>query len=458
MLQKAASTEAAGTQTRLARIADICASIEVPEGTAADRVRSAGTDLMACVLAGASHPFSRKTRAALQTYQGTAPVFGAGVKLPAPFAALCNAIAGHAFEFDDWEEPGNTHPSVVMFPALWALAAERGASGGDLARAYATGFEVIVCLGKGLNYEHYNKGWHSTATLGVIGAAAACARLLRLLPEQTAHAMSLAITQASGYTCQFGSGAKPLQAGFPARDGLMAAQLAEQGMTGQPGALDGETGFAGLMASGDLAKLDRAIADCRGTALQDWGIVQKPYPSCGYTHRLVDCGRELSGRIDPSDIVQVRAELPDFHAAILPYDRPQTRSEALFSIPFCVATALLRGGLSLSDLEEEARCRPDLLALIEKVEVVPHAPARPQMNYDPEQPDRLTVILKNHDHQTASCAYPTGAPQNPMSDTDIRRKFETAAPKTPSRVLDALMRWDQANDINTVLEPFGDIR
>lgn len=455
MLEKIARTQSTGLTSRLQKLASVCAGIATPKGQAAQTVRYSGIDLMACVLIGAMHPAAEQARTALRSYTGSAPIFGTGNCLAAPFAALCNAVAGQAFELDDWEEPGNTHPSVVLFPALWALAAERGASGADITRAYAAGFEAITCLGSGLNFEHYKKGWHSTATLGVIGAAAACANLLRLSAGQTAHAMSLAISQSSGLTCQFGSGAKPLQAGFPARDGMMAALFAEQGLTGQPGALDAEAGFANLMADGDLAKLDRAIDAASGRALEDWGIILKPYPSCGYTHRLVDCARELSGKFALDEIVSIEAELPDFHAAILPFRHPADRAEALFSIPFCVSTALLNGNLTLADLETRAWEAPATRALIDKVEIKPHRPIHPERNYDPEQPDRLTVTLSCGEAYTATCAYPRGAPQNPLSEDALRAKLEAAAPDLQNETIEALMNWDMANDINETLVRFG---
>ena len=442
--------------SRLFRMAQLTAAVTPPQGQARDFVRGAGIDVMGCILSGAGHPLARQAREALSLYAGPSPIFGTGQKTAAPLAALCNAVAGHTSDFDDWEEPGNTHPSVIILPALWALATERGATGPAVAAAYAAGFEVIARLGEALNFEHYNRGWHSTATLGVVGVAAAVSRLLNLDAERTTNALSIALSQASGYTCQFGSDAKPLQAGFAARDGLMAALLAERGAKGKAEVLDGPTGFVALMAHGELARLDRVLEAMDGRALETWGILMKPYPSCGYTHRLIDCALELVGRFEVSKVSVIKAELPDFHYAILPYDRPQSRSEALFSVPFCVATALLRGGLGLSDFTNAARADPALRALIEKIEVLPQAPRRPCLNYDPDQPDRLHVTLSSGATLSASCAYPKGAPQNPMSSAELRAKLEAIAGPYPSSDIDRLMAWDQANDINEVLNQFGE--
>ena len=135
--------------SRLERIAEVTAAMGPPQGRGRAAVRAAGLDIMGCILMGADHPSARQARAALSAYAGEAPVFRAGLSLPAPFAALCNGTAAHAYEFDDWEEPGNTHPSAVLFPALWAMAAERGASGEEIATAYGAGFEVIAPAGPG---------------------------------------------------------------------------------------------------------------------------------------------------------------------------------------------------------------------------------------------------------------------------------------------------------------------
>ncbi len=442
--------------SRLHRLAQLTTVMVPPQGQARDYIRGAGIDVMGCILCGAEHPLARQTREALGFYPGSSPIFGAGQKTAAPFAALCNAVAGHTSDFDDWEEPGNTHPSVIILPALWALAAERGASGSAVAAAYAAGFEAIARLGEALNFEHYNRGWHSTATLGVVGVAAATSRLLNLDAKRTTNALSLALSQASGYTCQFGSDAKPLQAGFAARSGVIAGLLAERGASGKADVLDGPTGFINLMAHGKLARLDRVLEAMDGRALERWGIITKPYPSCGYTHRLIDCALELAGRVEASKVSFIKAELPDFHYAILPYDRPQSRSEALFSVPFCVATALLRGGLGLADFGDAARAEPALKAMIEKIEVAPQPARRPSLNYDSEQPDRLHVTLSSGATFSASCAYPKGAPQNPMSLAELRVKLESIAGPYPASSVDQLIAWDNADDINVVLNQFGD--
>ncbi|MGI9407782.1 MAG: MmgE/PrpD family protein, partial [Hyphomicrobiaceae bacterium] len=169
-------------------------------------IRHALIDTLGCILAGAREPVARQTLETARNWgAGEAPVYGTGVHLPAPWAAMVNATAAHALEFDDWEVPGNTHPSAVLIPALLAAAAsgEHTVSGADIVDAYAMGFEVIARIGEAVNFEHYNDGFHSTATLGAIGAAGGVTRLMKLDAETTANALALSVSQAIGYACQF---------------------------------------------------------------------------------------------------------------------------------------------------------------------------------------------------------------------------------------------------------------
>lgn len=310
-------------------------------------------DCFGCILAGADSEVARRAAAAFDHLgTGSAPLFCTKHTLPAPSAALVNAVAGHAWDLDDWEEPGNTHPTVVLLPALLAAAHLKPVSGQDLLAAYAVGCEIIMRLGETVTLDHYARGFHSTATLGTIGAAAAVGRQLGLDAAQIAQALSIATSRAVGYTVQFGSNAKPLQAGFAAQAGVEAAVLAAQGATGQPQVLDHPRGFAGLLGDHDADRLAQTPQRLGSPwALDEYGLVLKPWPSCGYTHRVMTAALSVRDRVLPrlDQITAIRARMPDFHYEILPFDRPRTRNEALFSAPACIAQALITGGLTLAD-------------------------------------------------------------------------------------------------------------
>jgi len=438
------------TASHLARFAVTARPDPAVEAVAAPAI----LDCIACILAGADSPAATRSRAALAPLgSGPVPALGTALTLPAPTAALVNAVAGHAWDMDDWEEPGNTHPTVVLFPALLAAAHLRPVSGAELLAAYAVGIEVIMRLGEAITLEHYKRGFHATATLGAIGAAAAVARLLALSEDQAEHALALSVSQALGYTAQFGSTAKPLQAGFAARTGVEAALLARAGATAQPHVLDDQRGFAGLLAPHDPARL-AAIPErlCAPWGLLQYGLAFKPWPSCGYTHRLMTAAAEIRIRLggETAGITAIRACLPDFHHAILPFHQPGNQAEALFSAPASIARMLASGGLTLADGAAEFWTEPEIRRLIALTELRAEPVRDRSLNFDPDQPDRLSVTLADGLELSASCAYPLGAPQNPMPPDQLAAKWHEITGR-PISQYHAMLRWPQAPDIAAFL-------
>lgn len=423
-------------------------------------LRNAVVDTIGCVHAGCAKEVAARTRRAVSAMGGTGPARIIGTRLwaPRPQAAFLNAVAGHALDFDDWEIPGNTHPSVVMVPALLA-AAEVPVTGRHLAEAYIVGFEVIARLGETLNFEHYDNGWHTTATLGAFGAAAAVARLLGLDAGRTGDALALAASSATGFTCQFGSDAKPIQAGFAARAGVEAAFLARAGCTAQAHVLTHARGFGALTGGLSFARLDAALARLgEPLALAQHGIVLKPWPTCGYTHRAMSCALALHDRVAGRRIASIEIALPDFHAAVLPFRAPTSRVEALFSLPFVVAMGIARGDITLADLDRGAWRDAPVADLIARTAVSPFTPARPDMNYAPEDPDRLTITMADGTRYEASCVYPFGAPQAPMSTHAVRAKLAANCGSAAPACLDALFDWIEADDALALLTRTGDRR
>ena len=413
-------------------------------------IAPAVADCFGCILSGAQSEVSRKVQAALAALgEGHTPTYGTSAQLPAPYAALVNAVAGHAWELDDWEELGNTHPSVVLVPALLAAAQLRSASGREMIQAYAVGAEIIMRLGEVISLDHYARGFHATATLGAIGAAGAVARLMGLSADQMAHALAISVSQAVGYTAQFGADAKPLQAGFAARAGVEAAVLAAGGATGQAVALDNPRGFVGLMGDHAVERLE-ALPDRLGApwALAAHGLVIKPWPSCGYTHRLMTAALELrpavQGRLD--QITAIHGVMPDMHHAILPFHQPRSDREALFSAPACVAQVLVTGELTLDDCAATFWTVPEVARLIGLTEVTSEPSLDPSRNYHPDQPDRLRITFDGEGVVEASCAYPLGAPQAPMSEGQLKAKWQAVTGREGA-VFDRLLDWPAAVDV-----------
>ena len=222
---------------------------------------------------------------------GTSTVLGRGTILPARFAAFLNGMAIHADDFDDTQLavlPDRvygllTHPTAPVLPAVLALAEREGGSGADLLAAYLVGVEVECAVAESINPRHYEAGFHSTGTAGTFGAAAGAARLLGYDARQTAAALSLAGSQASGLRENFGTMTKPFHAGRAAESGLLAASLAGQGFTTAPNILEARRGFFSAAGGGyDPAKITDQLGD--PWTFADPGVSIKPYPSGSLTH------------------------------------------------------------------------------------------------------------------------------------------------------------------------------
>ncbi len=413
-------------------------------------VAAAVADCFGCILAGSESDPARRARDGLAGIAaGEVPALGTTARFAPGHAALVNAVAGHALGLDDWEEVGCSHPSVVMVPALLAAAHMRPASGARFFEAYCVGFETISRIGQAVTLHHHGRGFDSTATLGAAGAAAAVARLNRLDQDQTADALAIAVTQAVGYMLQFGTNAEQLQAGFAARAGFEAVRFAAAGISSRPEVLDDARGFGGLLGAGSEEQFRRAVLGLgRPWALEERGVILKPWPSCASTHRQMTIALRLrdrvAGRLD--EITGLHATIPDFHDVIPPVELPETAEEAKLSVPACIAQMLVHGRLGLQDIEAGFWRDPEVERLI-RLTTVSSEPARtPALDHDPGQPDLLTIHFGPNESIHASCVHPLGAPRNPMSPERLAAKFHEITGRDPSG-FSWILTWPAAPDI-----------
>src|SRR5262245_44737416 len=217
------------------------------------------TDTLAVAIAGASDEAALIARRIAGNQAGACLAWGTGSRLGALDAAFVNGIAANVLDFDDCTDNLGGHPSSPILPALIALAEEREATGKDLLTAYVAGFETETAIGRGVNFHHYEKGWHPTATLGVFGAGAACARLMALDSSQIAHVLALCASLAAGLKSNLGSMAKPLHVGHCSRSGLLAARLAAEDFTGNADALEHHQGFLEVFNGAGQYRIDRIL-------------------------------------------------------------------------------------------------------------------------------------------------------------------------------------------------------
>ena len=285
-------------------------------GEAMREARLALLDTLACIIAGAGEHQAKAAYAAMLAAEAKGPVRTVagpeGLSLPA--AALVTGAAAHALDYDDYESVGATHPSVPIPAALLPLAALRGSTLNDVLEAFVVGYEALVRVSQPLGYPHYAAGWHSTSSIGPFAAAAATARLLRLAPGPSAHALGLAASMAAGLKAQFGSDTKAIHAGLAARAGLEAALLAQAGITAKPGLFEAPYGFMACYgAPGSPGHEGRFVlpGGSDTPAIVHHPILRKPWPSCAYTHRPIGAALTLARQVRPGEIRAGRISLPE---------------------------------------------------------------------------------------------------------------------------------------------------
>jgi 2-methylcitrate dehydratase PrpD len=306
--------------------------------------------------------------------QGAALIFGGRERVDALSAALINGTASHALDFDDCNNTLGGHPSAPILPALWTLAT--GASGKAFIAAYAAGFETECKLARAVNFHHYEKGWHPTATLGTFGAAAACAHFLRLSPDKIATALALAASMASGIKANFGTMTKPFHIGHAARNGLLAALLAEEGMTANHGALEHEQGFFAVFNGAGNFAADRILAEwAKPFDLAEPGIAFKRHPCCGSTHPAADAMLHLrqAHALAPDGVTKIESWTHPRRLAHTNRPDPQSGLDGKFSIQYVLARALMHGIVSLEHFSDDAVRDGAARALTAKVNAQPDA-------------------------------------------------------------------------------------
>jgi len=382
-------------------------------------------DTLGCAIAGSVEPAGRIARE-LWCADGGSPratVIGSGaespVRLPAASAAMVNAIAGHALDYDDVNAMG--HPSVPVVPAALAAAEDTNSGGRDLLTAYVCGVELETRLARAFGESHYLLGWHSTSTLGVMGAAAAAARIYRLSAEQVAIAFGIAASQACGLRQNFGTATKPFHPGHAAWAGLNAARLARAGFTADTSILEAPQGYFHVFSAGPY-DLSRPMAEPDRWEMVAPGLSVKKYPCCYCTHASIDAVLALKARLKfaPVDVVAVRAALTPFFLSPLIHHRPRTGLEGKFSLEYTIAAAILDSKVVLATFTEEMVRREEARRLIEKVIPGTHTEGGEGLRGTLA---RVTVELGDGRRMLEEIAEPRGTAKNPLSDDELAEKF-----------------------------------
>jgi 2-methylcitrate dehydratase PrpD len=417
-------------------------------------------DTVGVTLAGASEPAARIV-AQVATPDPTGPcgVLGTRARGIAVAAALANGTAAHALDFDDMCFVSLAHPSAPLVAAALAAAELVDAPGRALLDAYIVGFEIEGRLGRTMNPRHYERGWHCTSTLGTIGAAAAASRLLGLDADAAAHAIAIAASEASGLKENFGTMVKPLHAGLAARNGLLAALLAQAGLSASADAVAGAQGFLVAMSSErDAAALDAIAADLGARwEIVDTGITVKLYPSCAATHPMLDVLLDLrrEHQFTGADVDAIFVGVDPITPTVLMHDHPTTGLQAKFSMPFCAAAAASRGHVGIETFDDHTLRDPSVDAVRSRVTM--SVDATLDSGAPPLTQARVRVRLRDGRVLERLASGARGYAERPASDDELGRKFLSCATRVlvdaaAQEALDALRAIETARSVRSVID------
>ena len=430
---------------------------DFPE-TLLDEGRRCVTDGVGVILAGSVDTCSRlvQDQIAVQGGNPEASVFGpSGLRAPASLAARANGTAGHALDFDDTQlsnAPDRifgllTHPTVAPLAAGLAMAEREDASGARLLEAFLVGFEVECKISEAVHPRHYMEGFHSTATVGTLGAAATAAKLAGLDREQLAMALGIAASLASGIRLGFGTMTKPLHAGRAAENGILAVDLAARGYTSGRDALEATWGFFRVFGGGfDPDRLN--LGD--PYTLLDPGVSVKMFPCGSLSHPSLAA---LLERIRTEDLAPADIERITFRAGRnilnpLRYLDPQNALEGKFSVPFLLASAVLRRRVGIPEFSDDFVRSPEVVAMMRRVSVEfdPEIDAR---GYD-RMRSAMDLRLRDGTEITVEADVYPGGPERPLTRGELRDKFrDCAAQALPSdRAEEALALVERVDEVS----------
>ena len=372
-------------------------------------------------------------------------VIGQGFKTSPLNAALANGTAAHALDFDhSFTIMGQ--PTAPIIPAVFALGESLGVNGRQLIEAYVAGFEVTGKLAHSLR-DSAHDGWHAPSTLGSFGATAACGKLLGLSAARLEMALGIAASMAGGIVANFGTMTKPLHVGFGARNGVLAAKLAQGGYTANAKAIESGT----AIHEQPIDELGESYA-----LLSD-GIRIKPYPCGGLTHQVIDSVIEFRAKhgLTPEMIEAVDVDVVKHTFERIVFRVPQTGIQGKFCMPYLVARAIIDGKVGLDIFTDAAVRDQNVLKLAERV----------QMKLDDNlkktdlggRPCRVTIRLKNGQTLSREAQHARGGPEFPMTEEELRGKFAECARQAideggAARALDYIEKLDALTDIQPLCE------
>jgi len=430
-------------------VADLTFNRLPAEGVAIARTGIA--DCLGVLIAGARDPeIALVDRALGMTPDATgASLIPSGERRTVESAALVNGVAAHVLDYDDVALDG--HPSAVLVPAIFAQGEATGSSGAEMLSAYVAGFEVWAELLAREPTPLHRKGWHPSSVLGTVAAAAACARLRRLDSNATATSMAIAASMASGLVANFGTMTKSFQVGRAAQSGVIAARLAQAGLTASLDVLEHPFGLLAALSPDGKAERDRPLPEQKPWHIVDEGLNIKRYPTCYATHRSIDAALGLVERHDlrPAGVDRIHVTTGDIQLRMLRNSAPQTGLEAKFSMQFAMASALVARRVGLAELTDGFVRRPDVQDVFSRVSCTTTEKVRKGSNFAPS--DSVEITTKDgRTLKSGPVEFAKGSHQIPLSQNELFDKFAVClgdgfGDAKRSGLFQTLMSFDRLN-------------
>jgi len=376
---------------------------------------------LGCAIGGSHHEGMDIALAALAPMAGAAQasVLGRSERLDILHAALLNGISSHMFDFDDTHLKTVIHPAGPVCSAILALAEHRPVSGEDFVHALVLGVEVECRIGNSVYPNHYDTGWHITGTAGVMGAAAACGKLLGLNEQQMVWALGIAATQSSGLREMFGTMCKPFHPGNAAKNGLMSALLAEKNFTSSNRGIEAPRGFAHVLST----KFDPSeIIDGLGSTFEIDLNTYKPF-ACGIViHPIIDACVQLRNehKLTGDEIESVLAKVHPLVLELTGKKTPQTGLEGKFSVYHSAAAGFIYGAAGEREYSDAVVRDAKVVALRDKVTAVVDSTMH-------EDQTLVEVSLKDGRTLSKYVEAAIGSLKRPQTDADLEAKFRGLA-------------------------------
>lgn len=458
--------------TTLARFTHRLRAGDVPEAIAL-RARHLMLDAIGCALAARRQDFAERFERAAHALPGTdvpaactAGVIGFSRRLPLRDATQLNGVLTHGLDYDDTHMAGVLHLTVSVLPALFNMAAARGASGEAMLSAYVAGAESGARIASAVRSGFHGQGFHPTGLVGVFASALAVGKLIGLDEDQLVAAQGIALSMAGG-SLQFiedGSWTKRIHPGWAAQAGLTAALFAQQGIPAPKSPYTGRYGlFRSYLDTTRQAVVDLALGtagiddDGRASTWEIENIAVKPFPMCHFVHASADAAIALHRQgVRPGQVERIEVAVPEgvVQAVCEPVAakrRPRSDYDAKFSLPYAVASGLARGRLGLQELEPAAFSSAEMHALMDRIDYV----VDPASTFPRHYTGEVRLLLRDGSTKAHREPINRGHAERPLTNEEVAEKFVDNAtlhfpPSHARAVREQLLALDRLPSLRTL--------